>query len=1346
MKKIYLFFLMLLCLYEASAQNTCATAVAIPAIPFNSGALTTCGSGDDYGVGTLFNTSYGGGEDYVFSYTVTAAPQTINLALTGTQTYTIASVHTACPPTNANSIGAAVTGSSTTGNGNVTFTANGTYYIIIDTWPTPNCGTFTLNLTPGIAPPVNDICSGAITVPVNTSCSFTNYNTAGATDNNETGDCTTGEERSVWFKFVATQTNATVTVDGGVGFDAVIAALNNCGATARPTGGTCTDATADDGVETLNLTGLTIGNTYYIQVHDYQGDNTAAATFDICITAASCAAPTTVATNTVTSTTANVTWGGGAGTYILEYGLTGFTPGTGATAGAGGTVINPTTTPQALSALTPSTGYQVYVRRDCTSTGSGFSANSTVAAFTTLSPPPANDLCGGAVVIPAAGPFPYLTGATSNTAATMAGDPTSNACQTNINRGLWYSFTPSVTGEYTVSTVSDLAPLSTITDNVLVIYTAASACTAPYTEVACNDDFDAADDIYQGQITTVLNAGTTYYIMVYGYSSNTGNAQVYVSAPVTCIPPTAVSVGNIGAGSAEVSFTGTGSYILEYGLAGFTPGTGATAGTGGTVVNPAVSVQTISGLTNSTAYDVYVRKDCGVDGFSANTEVETFTTLAPQLISVASGNWNSAATWAGGVIPTCTDNVTISSGNIVTVNSISNVSQNINIQSTASLVVSSGEIIVGCTNKNRSLVNNGTLQVTGGSLVVNGSISMPDGSNLLQSGGTIVIDGNDGGTLATSVASGTPIFAIGSSAAPYATGNTDLTGGTLIIVDPHADDEVSFIYYGAPDKNITTGAGHIFQLGDGISTDAGGNSAGFEINQWELYSGFKPNLVVNTGAPASRKVVSTYSPAVFQNLTVESGEFAVTGTTSRTHVEKNLTVNTGGTFTNAGTLLMSAGTFFYEAPSTYQVTESASTSAQVIAGAGTIRNAATSSTADLANIIINNSNAAGVTLARPLSVSAGFTLTLGNLNTSVVNLLTVGVSATTRGTITRTAGMVVGPIRKWFGAITQTTVLPVGTGTSYKPASIEYTTAPTTGGTLTASFSSSAPNFPNAVPLTEGALIVNRASIQGSWFVEAANGLAGGNYTATFTGNDAGDVIDYTKTVLIKRPAAGGDWALDGVHVTTTGSNTAPVVSRTGMAGFSEFAIGGESLVALPITIEYLRGTKQGGKNVLDWKVSCYNSPSVTLSLERSADGRKYNPISTTTETAARCLQPFNYRDMAPLAGINYYRLKSADVDGKVSYSNVVALLNKDKGFEIVNLAPNPVMDEATLNVTSAEKTIIEIVVSDLNGKQISKQRISLIAGNNLVPLSLRNVAAGTYQVTGLTADGQLRSLRFVKQ
>jgi hypothetical protein len=184
---------------------------------------------------------------------------------------------------------------------------------------------------------------------------------------------------------------------------------------------------------------------------------------------------------------------------------------------------------------------------------------------------------------------------------------------------------------------------------------------------------------------------------------------------------------------------------------------------------------------------------------------------------------------------------------------------------------------------------------------------------------------------------------------------------------------------------------------------------------------------------------------------------------------------------------------------------------------------------------------------------------------------------------------------------------------------------------------------------------------------------------------------------------------------------------------------------ALPISIEYFKGSKQSNGHLLDWKVACSSSPSVNLELERSADGRKFSTINSQSATSTRCLQPFSYTDATPLVGVNYYRLKSIDIDGKITYSTIVALLNKDRGFEMVSLMPNPAKEIAVLSVTSAEKSIMEIVVSDMNGKEISKQRVSLIAGNNQLPLNVVGLTSGTYQVVGITADGVKKSLRFVK-
>ncbi|MEO6404478.1 MAG: T9SS type A sorting domain-containing protein [Ferruginibacter sp.] len=184
----------------------------------------------------------------------------------------------------------------------------------------------------------------------------------------------------------------------------------------------------------------------------------------------------------------------------------------------------------------------------------------------------------------------------------------------------------------------------------------------------------------------------------------------------------------------------------------------------------------------------------------------------------------------------------------------------------------------------------------------------------------------------------------------------------------------------------------------------------------------------------------------------------------------------------------------------------------------------------------------------------------------------------------------------------------------------------------------------------------------------------------------------------------------------------------------------------VPITIEFFRGAKQTAGNLLDWKVSCTSTPFATLTLERSADGRNFFDVNTQQATSLRCLSPFSYVDAAPLPGINYYRLKMTDADGKITYSHLVVIINKGKGFEIVGLSPNPVYNTANLNLTTAASGKIEVQITDINGKLLQRQSVQLQSGSNLVPLKVSNLVAGSYQVTVITEDGEKTSIRFIKQ
>jgi Secretion system C-terminal sorting domain len=189
------------------------------------------------------------------------------------------------------------------------------------------------------------------------------------------------------------------------------------------------------------------------------------------------------------------------------------------------------------------------------------------------------------------------------------------------------------------------------------------------------------------------------------------------------------------------------------------------------------------------------------------------------------------------------------------------------------------------------------------------------------------------------------------------------------------------------------------------------------------------------------------------------------------------------------------------------------------------------------------------------------------------------------------------------------------------------------------------------------------------------------------------------------------------------------------------------NLGAIPVKVEYFRGARQGGNHVLDWKLVPVNTANATIALERSSDGRSFGSIYSITASATRMLQPFNHSTSNLLRGTNYYRLKMTDDNGVVTYSGIVALLNSNSGFELVNITPNPATEgRFRLNISAAGQLKMEVVVTDMAGRVVAKQSNTLIAGFNAIDVNVNNLANGTYQVTGITAGGRTKTMLFVKQ
>lgn len=221
---------------------------------------------------------------------------------------------------------------------------------------------------------------------------------------------------------------------------------------------------------------------------------------------------------------------------------------------------------------------------------------------------------------------------------------------------------------------------------------------------------------------------------------------------------------------------------------------------------------------------------------------------------------------------------------------------------------------------------------------------------------------------------------------------------------------------------------------------------------------------------------------------------------------------------------------------------------------------------------------------------------------------------------------------------------------------------------------------------------------------------------------------------------ADGTWPTGAVVTANPAGGVTPLAISAADAPLN----GGSCFNVVPVKLEYLTGYKAGNSNALTWKLTCLSS-SINMEIERSADTRNFSAIGTVTATQARCAEPFNYIDNAPLKGRNFYRLKITDVDGRVSYSPVVLISSGSGGFEFIGLYPSVVHNETVLSVSFEKATTVELNITDMHGKIMTKKKQIVPAGSSLINIDCSRLAAGVYNLVGITGDGIGTTIRFVK-
>lgn len=178
------------------------------------------------------------------------------------------------------------------------------------------------------------------------------------------------------------------------------------------------------------------------------------------------------------------------------------------------------------------------------------------------------------------------------------------------------------------------------------------------------------------------------------------------------------------------------------------------------------------------------------------------------------------------------------------------------------------------------------------------------------------------------------------------------------------------------------------------------------------------------------------------------------------------------------------------------------------------------------------------------------------------------------------------------------------------------------------------------------------------------------------------------------------------------------------------------------VLVPTLKAKRVYGGSEINWAEN--NSlVNTVFVLERSVDGRTFEPISTIERTTGSSA-PYTFVDSNPSSGLNYYRLKLLEPSGLFSYSNQTTLnyaqVEDDPNFMI---HPNPVRDALNVTFKQDEKKAV-LTIFSINGQAITTFSVS---NTNKASYNLADLQSGVYFLRVMNDQNvDLGSVKFIKE
>lgn len=187
--------------------------------------------------------------------------------------------------------------------------------------------------------------------------------------------------------------------------------------------------------------------------------------------------------------------------------------------------------------------------------------------------------------------------------------------------------------------------------------------------------------------------------------------------------------------------------------------------------------------------------------------------------------------------------------------------------------------------------------------------------------------------------------------------------------------------------------------------------------------------------------------------------------------------------------------------------------------------------------------------------------------------------------------------------------------------------------------------------------------------------------------------------------------------------------------------------VALPILLTRFAGTQVSEHIKLTW-TTAQETNAGYFDIEYSPDGNHFEKIGLQYSRYQNTISATNYDFVhtSPIKGINFYRLKQFDLDGKYRYSNIIPVMFNQSVVKAIKINPNPVHHILNMLITISENAAILCKIYNAEGREVKALPVTLYAGTNQVTTDVSALATGNYIVVLFKNNERIVETKFIRQ